>query len=79
MSKYMTKSKATQMSLMQQAHKTPHPGSVATAMLTHEEIAKRAYEIYAEKECPQGQCEQNWLQAGRDMKNQDQAGDPAAY
>jgi len=92
MSKYMTKSKATQMSVMQQAHKTPHPGSVATAILTHEEIAKRAYEIYAEKGCEQGQSEQNWLQAEqelknqqnwlqarRDTKNQDQARDPAAY
>ena len=70
MSKYMAKSKATQMSAMQQAHKTPHPGSVATATLTHEEIAKRAYEIYAEKGCPQGQSEQNWLQAEQELKNQ---------
>ena len=92
MSKYMTKSKVTQMSVMQQAHKTPHPGSVATAMLTHEDIAKQAYRIYVKKDCRQGQSEQNWLQAeqnlksqqdwlqaGPDMKKQDQAGDPAAY
>ncbi len=92
MSKYMTKSKVTQMSVMQQAHKTPHPGSVATAMLTHEEIAKHAHEIYVKKGYQQGQSEQNWLQAeqelknqqnwlqtGRDTKNQDQAGDPAAH
>lgn len=70
MSKYMTMSKATQMSAMQRAHKTPYPESVATAMLTHEEIAKRAYEIYAEKRCPQGQSEQNWLQAEQELKNQ---------
>jgi len=63
MSKYMTKSRATQMSAMQQAHKAPHPGSAVTAMLTHEEIARRAYEIYVEKGCPQGQSEQHWLQA----------------
>jgi hypothetical protein len=48
-------------------------------MPTHEHIAKHAYEIYVEKGCQQGQNELNWLQAGRDMKNRDQAGDPAAY
>ena len=69
MSKYMTKSKATQMSVMQQAHKTPHPGSVATAILTHEEIAKRAYEIYVENGCRQGQSEHNWLQSEQELKN----------
>jgi hypothetical protein len=70
MSKYMTKSKATQMSEMQHAHKTPHPGLVATIMLTHEDISKRAYEIYVEKGCRQGQSEQNWLQAEQELKNQ---------
>ena len=65
MSKYMTKSKATQMSTMQQAHKAPHPGSVSTAVLTHEEIANRAYKIYVEKERRQDQSEQNRLQANQ--------------
>ena len=92
MSKYMTQSKATQMSAMQQGHKASHPGPAATAMPTHKDIAKRAYEIYVGKACRQGQSEQNWLQAeqelknqenwlhaGPDTENQDQAGDPAAY
>ena len=92
MSKYMTKSKATQMSAMQQGHKAAHPGPAAAAMLTHEDIAKHAHEIYVKKGYQQGQNEQNWLQAEqelknqqnwleveRDTKNQDQAGDPAAY
>lgn len=72
MSKYMTRSKATQMSDMQQAHKDPHPGQVATAtaMLTHEEISKRAYEIYAGNGCKEGQSKQNWLQAEQELKNQ---------
>ena len=70
MSKYMSKSKAAQVSAMQQVHKAPHSGSCATAMLTHEEIARRAYEIYVEKGCPQGQSEQNWLQAEQELKNQ---------
>ena len=92
MSKYMTQSKATQMSTMQQGHKASHPGPAAIAMPTHKDIAKRAYEIYVEKDCHEGQSEQNWLQAeqelknqenwlqvGRDTENQDQAGDPAAH
>jgi len=54
---------------MQQAHKTPHPGSVSTAVLKHEEIANRAYEIYVEKGCRQGQSEQNLLQAEQELKS----------
>ena len=72
MSKYMTKSKATQMSDMQQAHKAPHPRLVATTMLTHEDISKRAYEIYVENGCKEGQSEQNWLQAEQELKNREE-------
>jgi len=61
----MTKPKATQMSTVQQAHKAPHPGSVSIAVLTHEEIANRAYKIYVEKERRQDQSEQNRLQANQ--------------
>jgi len=38
----MTKSKATQMSEMQHAHKAPHQGLVATTILTHKDISRRA-------------------------------------
>jgi hypothetical protein len=69
MSKYMTKSKATQMSTMQQEHKDPHPGLVAGTVLTHEDISKRAYEIYVENGCKEGHSEQNWLQAEQELKN----------
>lgn len=72
MSKYMTKSKATQMSEMQQAQKSSHPGSVATATLTREEIAKRAYEIYVANGCKEGQSEQNWLEAEQELKNREE-------
>jgi len=72
MSKYMTKSVATQMSEMQHAHKAPYPGHVATTMLTHEDISKRAYEIYVENGCKEGQSEQNWLQAEQELKNRDE-------
>jgi hypothetical protein len=72
MSKYMTRSKATQMSDMQQARKTPHPGQVttATSIPTYEDIAKRAYEIYIANGCKEGQCKQNWQQAEQELKNQ---------
>ncbi len=61
-------------------------------MLTHEDIARHAHEIYVEKGRRQGQSkqdwlqaeqelknQQNWLQAGREMRDQDPAGDPLAY
>jgi hypothetical protein len=71
MSKYMTHSNATQMSAMQQGHKTLHSGPVATTLPMHRDIAKRAYEIYIGKDCRQGQSEQNWLQAEQELKNQE--------
>jgi hypothetical protein len=68
----MTKSKVTQMSDMQQVHKAPHPGLVATTILTHKDISKRAYEIYVENGCKEGQSEQNWLQAEQELKNREE-------
>ena len=70
MSKYMTNSKATQMSTMQQAHKASYPGSASITVLKHKEIANRAYEIYVEKGCRQDQSKQNWLQAEQELKSQ---------
>jgi hypothetical protein len=40
----------------------------STAKPTKEEIAKRAYEIYLQKGCQPGQCEQNWKQAELELK-----------
>ena len=67
MSKYMTKSKTTQMSEMQQARKAPYSGLLSTIMPTHKDIAKRAYEIYVKNGCKEGQSEQNWLQAEQEI------------
>ena len=72
MSKYMTKSKATQMSEMQHAHKASHSGQVATAILTHKDISKRAYEIYVKNGRKEGQSEKNWLQAEQELKNREE-------
>jgi hypothetical protein len=57
------------MSDMRQAHKAPHPDQVATATPTHEDISRRAYEIYVENGYKEGQSEQNWLQAEQELKN----------
>jgi len=91
MNKYNNQSKSRQVRAAQQMRNASHPEPVAAALLTHEDVARHAYEIYVEKGCQQGQSEQNWLQAeqelknqqnwrqaGREMKDQDQAGDPAA-
>jgi hypothetical protein len=48
----------------------PRPRPIAvSAALAHEEIAKRAYQIYVEKGYPQGQSEQNWLQAEQEQRS----------
>lgn len=77
MSKYMNNGKLPQMpaplppkaapvSMSQQIHNLPRPRPTAAAP-THEDIARRAYEIYLEKGCPPGQCEENWLQAEQEQ------------
>jgi hypothetical protein len=59
--------KTPQVPVSQQAHDIPRPKSVQTTKPTIEDIAKRAYEIYIEKGCQQGQCEQNWKQAEQEL------------
>ena len=44
-------------------------GPVTNPVVTHDAIARRAYEIYVEKGRLQGQSEQNWLQAEQEQKN----------
>jgi hypothetical protein len=60
--------KAAQVSSPQQTHDIPRPRPVTPATLTHEDIARRAYQIYIEKGCPQDQSEEIWLQAEQDIK-----------
>ena len=85
MNKYNNQSKGKQVFAAQQMLNASHPGPVVAAMLTHEDIAKHAYEIYVEKGCPHGQSErtgckptemknqQNWRQAGRETHYHDRA------
>ena len=88
MNKYSSKSKSKQILAAQPIPDAPHSGPVIAAMLMHEDIARRAYEIYSETGCRQDQSGQNWLQAERELKNQQnwrQAGrdvkhqDPVGY
>jgi hypothetical protein len=39
----------------------------------HDEIARRAYDIYVKKGRQPGQCQQNWQQAEQDLQHQGQA------
>ena len=92
MNKYKNQSKSKQVHALQQMLNASPPDPAVAAMLTHEDIARHAHEIYIEKGCRQGQSEQdwlqaeqelknqrNWLQAGRDTNTQDQGGYPADY
>ena len=44
-------------------------GQVVSLMPTHDEIAKRAYEIYIKKGRRQGQSERDWQQAENELRN----------
>ncbi|MGE5294725.1 MAG: DUF2934 domain-containing protein [Solirubrobacterales bacterium] len=92
MNKYRTQSKGKRVFAAQQLLNAMRPGPAAATGLAHEDIAKRAYEIYVETGRRQDQSEQNWLraeqelknrqnwlQAGRDEKHQDPVGYPGAY
>lgn len=73
------KSKRPQTVVTQQPKITSSPQSIQTVSQqagstpTHEEIAKRAEEIYHQKGCPQGQDEQIWLQAERELRSKKMA------
>jgi hypothetical protein len=78
MNKYMNKTKSPQVfisgqpntaqtSAPQPIHEISRPRPIATATPTHEDIARRAYQIYVEKGYPQGQSEPIWQQAEREQ------------
>jgi hypothetical protein len=78
MTKFMNKTKSPQVfisgqpntapvSAPQPIHEISHPRPIATSSPAHEDIARRAYQIYVEKGYPQDQSEQNWKQAEREQ------------
>jgi hypothetical protein len=68
MNTVMNKPKKSQVPAPQQVYDISRPKSGSTVKPTNQDIAKRAYEIYVEKGCQQGQCEENWKQAERELK-----------
>lgn len=60
--------KATRESSYEYVDDIDPDGPSLTAAPTHQEIAKRAYEIYVQKGSQPGGCEQNWRQAEQELK-----------
>ena len=71
MNKYTTQSEATRDLSAQQTHGELHPGHGVIIEPTHDEIAKRAYDIYVKTGRKQGQCKQNWHLAEHDLRTGD--------
>ena len=85
MNKYMTKTqfpevsaprhaKAAKVSAPQPIQDIPHPKANQSAMPSHEDIARRAYQIYLERGCPQDQSEDIWRQAEQEQLEQSLVG-----
>ena len=63
-------SRTTQRYAGQQEHGEGHIGQPAVPMYTHNDIAKRAYEIYLKRGRRQGQSQQDWNQAEQELQNE---------
>jgi len=68
MSRYASKPESTKDIAAQQTHENMHPGHGVITMMTHGDIAKRAYDIYLKTGQRKGQCIQNWLKAEHDLR-----------
>jgi hypothetical protein len=68
MNKYTTQSDATRMLAAGQTHDEMRPGPGVIIVPTHEQIAKRAYDIFVKSGRKLGQCTQNWRQAEHDLR-----------
>jgi hypothetical protein len=73
MKTFMTESKTAQTYAPQQTHGDGHHGQTSSSMPTHDDIARRAYEIYIKNGRRQGQCERNWQQAENELRNERKA------
>lgn len=45
-------------------------GPILTSVITHGQIAERAYDIYVQNGRQEGRCQQNWKQAENDLHHQ---------
>jgi hypothetical protein len=48
----------------------PPSGSILTTVITHAQIAERAYDIFVQSGRHEGQCQRNWEQAEKDLRDQ---------
>jgi hypothetical protein len=63
-------SRTTQMYGTHQTHGEEHTRQTTAPMYTHEDIARRAYEIYVKRGRRQGQSQQDWNQAEQELQNE---------
>jgi DUF2934 family protein len=71
MNKYSTQSEANRVLAAGQTHGDLHPGRGIITMPTHDDIARRAYDIYVTSGSKRGQCLQNWRQAEHELRTGD--------
>ena len=64
----ITKGKAKQSAPIQVKKAHPRASAMVLAEITHDMIAKRAREIWERKGRPDGQSDQNWLEAGAELR-----------
>lgn len=50
-------------------HRSASPKPSTPVVPTHDDIARCAYDLYDKRSRQEGQCEQNWLQAERDLRD----------
>ena len=64
------KLRSNQLLAAQQMPNALHRGPIVAVVPSHEDIARRAYEIHVAKGRRQGGSEQDWLQAEEELKSQ---------
>lgn len=69
MNKFTTQSEAKRSLAAQQTHHDLNPGDGVIKMPTHDDIAKRAYDLYVCSGYKKGRCEMNWQQAEYDLRD----------
>ena len=68
MSRYTSQSESKRNLAAGQTHDDMHPGHGAIILPKHDEIAKRAYDIYVKSGHKQGHCTENWTRAEKELR-----------
>ena len=67
MHSHLTHSQVPRAVAIESTNDDMHHGRGVIEMPTHDDISKRAYEIYVLSGCKEGQCRQNWHQAESEL------------